>query len=157
MSQQPQDTSGVHVWLVLMKAYRALLVHAQANIRELDLGDSDFFVLEVLFHKGTLPVNTIGQKVHLTSGSISVAVDRLVSRGLVERLQNVQDRRVRLVQLTEAGRQLIESAFKKHADAMERAAAALSPAQRSDLMVLLKQLGKGAEATGSTLAGADRP
>src|SRR5262249_8088077 len=107
MSQQTQDTSGVHVWLILMKAYRALLVHAQANIRELNLGDSDFFVLEVLLHKGPLPVNTIGQKVHLTSGSISVAVDRLVSRGLVERSQSVQDRRVRLVQLTEAGRKLI--------------------------------------------------
>jgi MarR family 2-MHQ and catechol resistance regulon transcriptional repressor len=157
MSQQPQDTSGVHVWLILMKAYRALLVHAQTSIRELDLGDSDFFVLEVLLHKGPLPVNTIGQKVHLTSGSISVAVDRLVSRGLVERSQNEPDRRVRLVQLTEAGRKLINSAFKEHADAMERAAAALSPAERSELMVLLRQLGKTAEAVSTRPGEAGHP
>jgi MarR family transcriptional regulator, 2-MHQ and catechol-resistance regulon repressor len=39
-------------------------------------------VLEALRHKGPLPVNTTGRKVHLTAGSISVAVDRLLERGL---------------------------------------------------------------------------
>jgi predicted transcriptional regulator len=42
-------------------------------------------VLEVLLHKGPLPVNTIGPVVDLTAGSISIAVDRLVEKGLVSR------------------------------------------------------------------------
>lgn len=141
-----EDCSGVHVWLVLMKAHAALLDHARKNIQELNLGDSDFFVLEVLLHKGPLPVNTIGQKVRLTSGSISVAVDRLERRGLVERGNTEHDRRVRIVQLTTQGRKLIECAFAKHAEAMEAAASGLSSEEKSRLIRLLRKLGKTAEA-----------
>jgi MarR family 2-MHQ and catechol resistance regulon transcriptional repressor len=146
MAQQAEDGSGVHVWLVLMKAHAALLDHARRSIQELDLCDSDFFVLEVLLHKGPLPVNTIGQKVRLTSGSISVAVDRLTERGLVERCSRSDDRRIRLVQLTAAGRHLIEGAFIKHATAMEAATSAITEAERNQLLRLLKKLGKSAAA-----------
>jgi DNA-binding MarR family transcriptional regulator len=55
---------------------------------------SDFAVLEALLHKGPLPVNEIGKKVLLTSGSITVAVDRLETKGLVERRASGADRRV---------------------------------------------------------------
>ena len=60
-----QDTSGVHVWLVLAKTFRALADHAEEswNLSGADLGDPDFRVLEVLLHKGPLPVSTIGPKV----------------------------------------------------------------------------------------------
>src|SRR6266403_822718 len=74
-----QDSSGVHVWLVFMKAFQALFPHAAGSIGQTKLGDSDFRVLEVLLHKGPLPVNTIGPKVWLTPGSISVAIEDAVN------------------------------------------------------------------------------
>src|SRR5690349_24889765 len=83
-----------------MKAFQALLPYAADSIKRTELGDSDFRVLEVLLHKGPLPVNTIGPKVWLTPGSISVAVDRLVRKGLVSRSDHPDDRRVRRVALT---------------------------------------------------------
>lgn len=46
----------------------------EAEIQEGWTRESDFRVLEVLLHKGVLPVNTIGPIVNLTCGSISVAV-----------------------------------------------------------------------------------
>ena len=98
-----QDSSGVHVWLVLMKAFQALMPHAEESIKRTELGDSDFRVLEALLHKGPLPVNTVGPKVWLTPGSISVAVDRLVKKGLVSRKERAGDRRVRQVELTAEG------------------------------------------------------
>src|ERR1700681_3509372 len=101
-------------------------------------------VLEVLLHKGPLPVNTIGPKVWLTPGSISVAVDRLEKKALVKR-KNTDDRRVRLVELTAKGRALITKTFREHAAAMEEAAAVLSKEERLLLLRLLKKLGKGQE------------
>src|SRR5207302_7912045 len=67
-AEEMQDTSGVHVWLVLAKAFRALAAHADGslNLSQTGLGHSDFRVLEVLLHKGPLPVNTIGPKVWLS-------------------------------------------------------------------------------------------
>jgi MarR family transcriptional regulator, 2-MHQ and catechol-resistance regulon repressor len=139
-----QDTSGVHVWLVLVKAFHALRAQAEEslNLRRAGLGDSDFRVLEVLLHKGPLPVNTIGPKVWLTPGSISVAVDRLEKKALVKR-KNTDDRRVRLVELTPKGRALITKVFRKHVTAMEEAAGVLSKKERPILLRLLKKLGKG--------------
>src|SRR5258708_31726822 len=84
-----------HVWLVMMKAMRALTRYAAAGIEETGLGLSDFGVLEALLHKGPLPVNTIGPIVDLTPGSISIAVDRLFAKGLVTRVESVEDRRRR--------------------------------------------------------------
>jgi len=138
-----QDTSGVHVWLVLAKVFRALSDHAEQslNLSGAGLGDSDFRVLEVLLNKGTLPVNTIGLKVWLTPGSISVAVDRLEEKALVKR-ENTDDRRVRLVELTGKGRVLITKTFQEHAAAMEAAASVLSKEERVVLLQLLKKLGK---------------
>lgn len=141
-----QDTSGVHVWLVLGKAFRALATRAEEslNLGGASLGDSEFRVLEVLLHQGTLPVNTIGPKVWLTPGSISVAVDRLEKKALVKR-KNTDDRRVRLVELTTKGRALITKTFREHATAMEEAAGILSKEERLMLLRLLKKLGKGRE------------
>ena len=71
---------------------RALTRCAAAGIEDTGLGLSDFGVLEVLLHKGPLPVNTIGPIVDLTPGSISIAVDRLVAKGLVSRVESAEDR-----------------------------------------------------------------
>ena len=136
-----------HVWLVLIKAVRALARYASAGIKDTGLGDSDFRVLEVLLHKGRLPVNTIGPKVWLTPGSISVAVDRLVKKGLVSRKDHPDDRRVRRVELTPKGRALISRGFGEHAAAMEHVANVLSKTERLTLLRLLKKLGKHAAET----------
>jgi hypothetical protein len=50
MSRGFQGTD--HVWLVMMKATRALMRYAAAGIKDTGLGLSDFAVLEVLLHKG---------------------------------------------------------------------------------------------------------
>src|SRR5215510_4990032 len=120
-----------------MKAFQGLMPHAAKSIEETQLGDSDFRVLEALLHKGPLPVNTIGPKVWLTPGSISVAVDRLEKKRLVKR-QTTDDRRVRLVELTSKGRELISKTFARHAAAMEKATI-LSKEERLRLLELLKK------------------
>src|ERR1035441_932683 len=139
------ETTGIHLWLVLWKAYQALLCHAERHIHSLGLGFSDFAVLEVLLHKGPAPVNTIGELVHLTSGSITAAIDRLERKSLVARGSDPSDRRARVVHLTEAGRTLIECAFRDHAAAMEAAASGLSATERAAAGAPLQEFGDGKE------------
>ncbi len=139
------DTSGVHLWLVLWRAYDAVRQQAERHIESLGICLSDFAVLELLLHKGPTAVNRIGAHVRLTSGSITTAVDRLERRGLVERRNDPEDRRSRVVHLTDAGQRMIGCAFQDHQIAMERATAALTPVERGQAMELLKKLGRGAE------------
>jgi MarR family 2-MHQ and catechol resistance regulon transcriptional repressor len=144
MAQSNQEPE--HVWLIMMKAMRALTRYAAAGIEETGLGLSDFGVLEVLLHKGPLPVNTIGPIVDLTPGSISIAVDRLFAKGLVSRVESGEDRRVRIVALTSRGRDLIAPAFRKHARQMRKVFSELSSEELRSLEVALKKIGKRAAA-----------
>jgi MarR family transcriptional regulator, 2-MHQ and catechol-resistance regulon repressor len=138
--------AATRVWLVLWKAAHAIEQNAIRSVSALGLGPSDFAVLEVLLHKGPQPVNIIGRKVLLTSGSITAAIDRLESRKLVRRTADPKDRRSRIVELTEAGRRLIERAFQKHAMDMEETMAVLRPSERAELVRLLKKVGMWAAA-----------
>jgi MarR family 2-MHQ and catechol resistance regulon transcriptional repressor len=138
--------AATRVWLVLWKAAHAIEQNAIRSVSALGLGPSDFAVLEVLLHKGPQPVNVIGKKVLLTSGSITAAVDRLESRKLVRRIADLTDGRGRIVQLTKAGRRLIERAFQKHAMDMEETMAVLRSGERVELVRLLKKVGMWAAA-----------
>src|SRR5882724_11869193 len=132
----------VHAWLVMIKAMQAITRFAQADLAISGLGDSDFRVLEVLLHKGPLPVNVIGPKVNLTPGSISVAVDRLVAKGLVSRDESAEDRRVRIVALTPRGKGVITPIFREHVAAIERVFAGLSRDELQQLQRQLKCIGR---------------
>ena len=150
--QKEEDAVGIatatRLWLSLFKAGRSLERHALASISNLGMSNTDFAIMEVLLHKGPLPVHTIGKKVLLTSGSITTAVDRLVERRMVERtpLSDEGDRRVRLVRLTRSGKKLIKEAFKQHQRHLRRAVSALTEEEQDTLLTLLKKVGKGADA-----------
>ena len=151
---------AVHVWLVLNKAYAAVGRCTVAQLQKAKLNDSDFRVLEVLLHKGPLPVNAIGPKVNLTPGSISVAVDRLHARKLVSRVESSDDRRIRMVALTPHGRDLITPVFLEHAAVIREIFAHLSCGELQQLEDALKKIGRRAEALhpcNRNIAGCGKP
>ncbi len=138
-------TGPVHCWLVWNKAYQAAAKYLYAGLQETGIDDTDFRILEALLNKGPLPVNTIGPKVNLTPGSISVAVDRLLDRGLVSRVESAEDRRVRVVSLTSKGKELITPIFRKHVGEIKKVFADASPKEVRSLETILKKIGKSAE------------
>lgn len=134
--------NGVHVFLVLWKAAHAVEAYAEKSIADLEMCGSDFAVLEALLHKGPLPVNEIGKKILLTSGSITVAIDRLEQKGLVERRAHGFDRRTRVVHLTKDGKRLITRIYTQHAaDLEELVSTSLTTTERGTLINLLKKIG----------------
>jgi len=150
MADTPQtgpDLSAIHLWLLLWKASRAVEAHSSRSIARFDMGTTDFAVLEALFHKGPLSVTQLREKVLLTSGSMTTAIDRLETRGLVARHDDARDRRARIVRLTPEGKQLIECAFADHREQMEAALSGFSKEDRAQLLPLLRRLGRTAEST----------
>src|SRR5215510_10232335 len=113
MAQRKKDPEATHTWLVMLKAWQSIARYLRPTMSAEGLGESDFRVLEVLLHKGSMPVNAIGPRVDLNPGSVSVAVDRLYKKGLVSRVESTRDRRVRTVSLTEKGRQMFVPLFRR--------------------------------------------
>jgi MarR family transcriptional regulator, 2-MHQ and catechol-resistance regulon repressor len=141
-----KSSDPVHCWLVWDESARGGHRLSFRGIEETGISDTDCRVLEALLHKGPLPVNTIGPRVHLTAGSIGVAVDRLLEKGLVSRAESTDDRRVRIVALTKAGKELIVPIFREHSAELGRMFADAGPKELSILERLLKNAGERAQA-----------
>jgi MarR family 2-MHQ and catechol resistance regulon transcriptional repressor len=139
--------TGSHIRLVLWKAAKAVEKVDRESIDRTGLGLSDFTIMEALLHKGPLTINQIGQKVLLTSGSMTAAVNRLERKGLVKRIQDASDGRCFYVRLTKRGRKVINDAFSGHQQNLEKIAEVLTREERTELVRLLRKLGFHAERT----------
>lgn len=137
--------TGAHIRLVLARAAKAIDRADQASIARTGLNQSDFGILEALLHKGPLPINAIGRKVLLTSGSMTAAANRLIERGLVRRVKDPADGRSFHLHLTDRGQALISDLYRRHAQNLNKIAAVLSSGERSELVRLLKKIGLHAE------------
>jgi MarR family transcriptional regulator, 2-MHQ and catechol-resistance regulon repressor len=146
MEKREKPSEALHAWLIMLKAWQSMSRYLLPTFLEEGLGESDFRVLEVLQHKGPMPVNAIGPKVDLNPGSVSVAVDRLYKKGFVSRVECSEDRRVRTVSLTEKGRQVFAPIFRRHTALVKRAFQDLPSEELQQLEVILKKIGKRAEA-----------
>lgn len=133
--------SAPRLWLVLSRCHRALSRIAERSIEEAGLCLSDFAALEALLHKGPLTITEIQGKVLLASGSMTAAVDRLESKGLIKRGPAPTDRRAKVLHLTPEGKRVVEQAFGRHAAELEAATAVLNSSERRALYDLLKKLG----------------
>ncbi|NDV61965.1 MarR family transcriptional regulator [Puniceicoccales bacterium CK1056] len=137
--------SGTHLFLLFWKASYSVMQYDEASVARAGFSSlSDFAVLEVLLHKGSLPVNIIGEKVLLTSGSITTAVQRLEKKGLVRRERGAEDGRVVLVHLTESGRNRIEEAFALHAADLDQLFEAFDESERESFAALTRKIGERA-------------
>lgn len=143
MTDQEQ---ALKLWVVLSRAHRAIEQHATASVARHDLTLAEFAILEVLHHKGPLLLGEVQRKILVSSGGITYLVDRLESRGLVERRACPEDRRARYAALTPSGEELMLRVFPEHAACLVRAMAGLGKDEQREATALLRTLGREAEA-----------
>ena len=145
MSDEQNIVSAPRLWLVLARAHGSMVDFIERSINAQGLGISDFMVLEVLLHKGPLTISVIGEKVLLASASMTSAIDRLEKRGLVLRRSCNSDRRIRVVELTAAGKSSIEEIYARHEKDLEFLMAGLSVNERQTMYEGLKKIGLAAK------------
>ena len=141
MVKKSDRITAPRLWLIVAKSFRALSLVAERSIANTGLCLTDFAALEALLHKGPLTITQIQDKVHLASGSMTAAVDRLERLGLVVRRASPIDRRARVVHLTAEGKRLAASSFERHAKDLEALMSPLSEKEMEQLYGSLKKLG----------------
>jgi MarR family 2-MHQ and catechol resistance regulon transcriptional repressor len=135
---------SLKLWIVLARAYRAVAERSRRDIERSGLTASEFAVLEVLYHKGDLPVGEVAGRVLLTSGSMTYVIDKLERRRLLARRHCPEDQRVTYLTIKAGGRSLMASIFPGHAEAIREATAGLSSQEKRIATSLLKRLGLAA-------------
>ncbi|GGO06075.1 HTH-type transcriptional regulator MhqR [Saccharibacillus kuerlensis] len=146
MSQNTADeAAALKLFVVLSKAYKNVMDRAVKDMKKHNLSPSEFTILEVLYNKGRFPLQQIGEKILITSGSVTYNIDKLEKRELLRRVPSPSDRRVIYAEITDQGRELFDRIFPEHAAEVQQIMSGLNAEETLTASELLKKLGKGME------------
>jgi MarR family 2-MHQ and catechol resistance regulon transcriptional repressor len=141
MKDKEQIEQSLKLFIVLSRAHRAINDQVNKHIASFGLNPTEFAVLELLYHKGAQPLQQIGGKILLASGSITYVVDKLEQKELLVRRACENDRRVTYAQITVKGKQLIESIFPSHQERLDDIVGVLSEKEKQTVIDLMKKVG----------------
>lgn len=129
----------------LARASDSLFARLSPQLERDGLTTGQFGVLEALLHLGPMCQHTLGQKLLRSGGNVTLVVDNLEMRGWVRRERQESDRRMVVIHLTPAGRELIAKVFARHAKAIKKEMSVLKPEEQETLRRLARKLGLGGE------------
>ncbi len=106
------------------------------------LTESQFGVLDALYHLGELSPGQLSAKLFRSSSNLTTVIANLERDGLVRRSRDPRDGRAHVVALTARGRRLIQRLIPTHVERVARAMSALSPREQEELGRLCRKLGR---------------
>jgi MarR family transcriptional regulator, 2-MHQ and catechol-resistance regulon repressor len=132
---------SLKLFIVLSRANRSINDVVNKYIAEQGLNPTEFAVLELLYHKGDQPLQQIGGKILLASGSITYVVDKLEQKDYLRRVACKEDRRVTFAQITEKGKEFVESIFPEHESRIDEIMNVLTAEEKETVIELVKKIG----------------
>ena len=134
--------------IALARAVKEIERWVRPHLASHGLGVTEFAVLEVLYHKGPLPLGEIRDRILVTGASTTYVVKKLEQRGLIRRRSSGEDHRVVFGGLTPAGRRLIGDLFPVHVQHLRQAMAGLSVQEKRAAGELIRKLAQHARDAG---------
>jgi MarR family 2-MHQ and catechol resistance regulon transcriptional repressor len=137
----PEQVRALNAYIRLTRAVEALSARLLVDEKLQGLTTSQLGVLDALLYLGPMCQKDLAGKILKSSGNLTLVIDNLEKRGLVQRARQTADRRFVMVSLTQEGRALIERVMPQHVEDIRVALAALSPDEQETLGKLCKKLG----------------
>jgi MarR family transcriptional regulator, 2-MHQ and catechol-resistance regulon repressor len=142
--------------IALYRTAQAIERGVGPHLAESGLSLTEASVLEVLYHKGALPLGEIRDRILLTGASTTYVVKKLEERGLLRRRTSAEDQRVVFGELTPKGRALMDKVFPAYVDRLRFVMAGLSASEKRTAARLLRRLSQHArQATGERITEDD--
>ncbi|SER61889.1 MarR family winged helix-turn-helix transcriptional regulator [Psychrobacillus sp. OK032] len=136
-----QQNNALKLFVVLSRAHKVIHECTNQFFQENGLNPTEFAVLELLYHRGKQPLQQIGNKILLASGSITYVVDKLEGRGYINRVSSATDRRVTFAEITDEGTAFMDELFPRHEQQLQQLMDVLSEEEKDQTIELLKKLG----------------
>ena len=135
------EKRALNAFIKLVRAAQSVSGRVESHFSEIDLTVSQFGALEALHHLGPQNQKTLAGKILKSTGNITMVVDNLEKRGLVERVRDEQDRRHYSVRITKKGKALIASFFPGHVGRIVVEMSVLTKAEQDQLGRLCRKVG----------------
>jgi MarR family 2-MHQ and catechol resistance regulon transcriptional repressor len=145
----PAELSALNTYIKLRRAAGAIDARLVRDLADHGLTETQFGVLEVLYHLGPMCQRAIAAKQFTSGANMTMVVNNLEKGGLVRRVRSAEDRRQYFVELTAEGRSLIRKIFPGHVQKIVMAFSTLTRDEQSQLGALCRKLGLANAADGA--------
>ncbi len=135
------ERRALETYIKLTRATEAVNARINEHLHAHGLTVSQFGVLEALYFRGPMPVGQLAEKILRSSANLTLVIDNLAKRGLVERTRRPDDRRCIDVSLSDDGRALIAGLMPAHVTGVVDAFSALPAEEQDALAALCRRLG----------------
>ena len=136
-----QERTALDLYIKLSRAADTVAAQINHHLHNHGLTVSQFGVLEALYHLGSMSPGQLCEKILRSTGNMTLVIDNLEKRNLVVRLQNPDDRRSVIVELTPTGKTLIATIFPVHVATVVDTMQVLSESEQVELARLCRKLG----------------
>jgi MarR family 2-MHQ and catechol resistance regulon transcriptional repressor len=136
-----KEVTALNTFIKLVRAAESTLSRVSIALSKSKLTESQYAILDALYHIGSLSQKDIGNKIHRTGGNITLVIDNLEKRDLVLRERRAQDRRYFTIHLTKQGRSLFQKVFPGYLKAIIEEMQKLSKTDQVELQGLCKVIG----------------
>jgi DNA-binding MarR family transcriptional regulator len=124
----------------LVSAYQAFERYSAPDLRSMGLTMTQFDVIATLGNQPPMTCKELGEKTLVTKGTLTGVLERLESKGILERKLNPDDARSQMIGLTVEGQRLFEKVFPAHLQHLEKAFNQLNTNDLSDASGVLQKL-----------------
>lgn len=128
------------VLVALRRIIRATDLHSKQLSKNFGLTTPQVYVLQAIRDLGDVTTGQLSGRVNLSQGTVTTILDRLESRGLIERYRSLADRRVVHARLTTQGRRVLKKAPPLLQERFRAAFASLGPTDQDRIVKTLKEV-----------------
>jgi len=137
-----KDQLNLKLFLILNRCGHSVNKNIYPIFKKEHITEAQFYVLELLYHKGDLKIKEIVEKTFSSGGTMTVIIENLLKEGFIVKKQDESDRRASLISITDKGSILVEKIFNNHIINLDKVLSILEKNEKENLMYLLKKLGK---------------
>lgn len=124
----------------LIEFYEKMSSWEHDVVKNSGLSPAQMHAIEIVGHAVSLRMKELAGKMGVTTGTLTVMVDRLEEQGLLHRIPHEKDRRSWLVELTDKGQLHFRQHHQYHLRLTEEITAALSSEEQERFGVLLDRI-----------------
>ncbi|HKB85789.1 MAG TPA: MarR family transcriptional regulator [Ignavibacteriaceae bacterium] len=136
-----KEVTALNTYIKLVRAVESLNQRLYPFLSRHSLTESQFAVLEALYHLGPLNQRELSDKLLRSPGNITMVIDNLEKRNFVKRERGELDRRHYIIHLTSAGKEFIKKIFPEHLDSIVKEINVLSEEEQCQLQKMCKEIG----------------
>ena len=136
-----KEVRSLNTYIKLIRAADSLSSKINTHLSKNKLTESQFNVLDALYHLGPLSQKELSNKLLKSGGNITMVIDNLERRKLAKRERGKKDRRLFIVNLTSNGKTIFENILPEQVSRIKDEVNILSKGEQNELQRLCKKIG----------------